>query len=209
MGTKVERNLRSFLAYAGDAPYRELILEQVQKVGKEDLSGAGVFERSVALPAAIRAYEAASPLPAAIRAKTPMPSFVQIDIFFESLNVELMANKSFWRINSCADAAAAILTIANQHFGLGLVVDSRGGDSNAEQELAFTLFQMATVSFACAAVDQPEVRERMGIESASPQTMKQFFAPEISPLNVLLGVILGLLGILILLALLATLPPPV
>ena len=54
MGIKDARNLRSFLAYAGDAPYRELIREQIQKTGKQDLRRAGVYEAS-SLPDAVTA----------------------------------------------------------------------------------------------------------------------------------------------------------
>ena len=162
MWSKGPQHLRMLLADIGNFPYRELIREHIRQRSKEDVGG-DAFYAAAGIPTAITAYEAASTLPAVIGAKRPTPRIEQVLPFVELLHAQLLANKSFWRINSCADAAAAILTIANQHFGLGLVVDSRGGDSDAEQELAFTLFRAATLSFAYRALNEPEVRKDMGI----------------------------------------------
>jgi hypothetical protein len=139
--------LYQFLLDAGDRPYRELVRHHFQRQSAAQLRDAATGEVS-ALPKELQ------PL---------------VESYFDELNERLLVRRDFWRKSTCRDAVNAVLALCNEHFNLSFElpvnVDRMSG---VEQELAFGLFQMATLSFGYTAVDQARAREFMGIPTRFP-----------------------------------------
>lgn len=97
----------------------------------------------------------------------PAPLQPAVMSFIDLLNSELLPSQEFWQTATCVDAVNAILEQSNEHFGLdfSIPVDT-SVMSGVEQELAFGLFQIATVSFASTAAGQSKAREFMGIRKS-------------------------------------------
>ena len=151
------RSLHKFLAYAGDAPYRELIQEHIQKTSKKNLRLASVQEMSVLANELIVNGEAVE-----LKGLTFNEKALE---FIDLLNEQLLPDKDFFQLSSCTDAAEAILRLANQHFGFSFPVPLGSALTDADEVVAFRLFQIATLSFAYTAVDQPKAQKHMGIKS--------------------------------------------
>ncbi len=84
--------------------------------------------------------------------------------YFDVVNETLLCDAGFWRTATCQSAVDAVIRLANQHFGLALNIPVEpAAMSGIDQELAFCLFQMATLSFAYNASDQKGLRKFMGI----------------------------------------------
>ena len=92
-----------------------------------------------------------------------------VESYIDELNEQLLRRREFWQKSTCRDAVNAVLDVCNEHLGLSfeLPVDV-AKMSGVEQELALELFQIATLSFAYSAVDQPAARKFMGIPTKFP-----------------------------------------
>ncbi len=130
--------LYQFLLDAGEQPYRELVRHHLERQSSAQLRNAAMGE-VLGLPKELQ------PL---------------AESYFDELNVRLLARRDFWQKSTCRDAVSAVLDLCNTHFGLSfqLPVDV-AKMSGVEQELAFGLFQAATLSFAYTAVDQAGARK--------------------------------------------------
>lgn len=134
--------LYEFVKKAGMRPYRELIQHHIRRQNAKQLMDASNGEA----------------------ASLPDPIQPQVMSFIDVLNERLMVSKEFWHHATCREAVDAILEIANYHFDLDFDLPmSPERMSGLEQELAFGLFQIATLSFAYTAVEQQGAREFMGI----------------------------------------------
>ena len=93
----------------------------------------------------------------------PDPLKSRAERFVDAVNERLLPNGRFWQTATCQDAVNKILELANQHFGLSLRVPVNPDlMSGVDQELAFGLFQIATLSVSYNASTQKEVRRFIG-----------------------------------------------
>jgi len=84
--------------------------------------------------------------------------------FIDELNVD-MGNPVFWRVSTCEDAFLRTMKIAIRIFGSASTFDGAQEAFRSEHhELAFTLYQVATLSWAYTAVLEPATRRAMGIK---------------------------------------------
>ena len=139
--------LSQFLLDAGERPFRELVRHHLERQSATQMRQAVMGEAS-ALPKELQ----------------PM-----IESYIDELNEQLLPRREFWQKSTCRDAVNAVLDLCNEHLGLSfeLPVDA-AKMSGVEQELAVELFQIATLSFAYSAVDQPAARKLMGIPTRFP-----------------------------------------
>ncbi|MGH7828483.1 MAG: hypothetical protein ACREQ7_25290 [Candidatus Binatia bacterium] len=134
--------LYEFLADAASRPYRDLVQHHVRHQSKAQLLAASVAEVDL-LPPELK--------PLAER-------------FIDLVNERILRDQVFWQTVPCQGAVDAIISLANEHFGISLPVPADPkAMSGVEQELAFGIFQIATLTFAYNAVDQKALREFMGI----------------------------------------------
>ena len=139
--------LSQFLHDAGERPFRELVHHHLERQSAAQMRQA-VQGEVAALPKDLQ----------------PM-----VESYIDELNEQLLARHEFWQESTCRGAVNAILGIANKHLDLPfeLPVDTENM-SRLDQELAHGLFQVAPLSFAYTAVDQPAARKFMGIPTAFP-----------------------------------------
>ena len=139
--------LSQFLLNAGERPFRELVRHHLDRQNATQMLQAAMGE-AAALPKELQ----------------PM-----VESYFDELNEQLLPRREFWQKSTCRDAVNVILDLCNEHLGLSfeLPVDE-ATMSGVEQELALELFQIATLSFAYNAVDQPALRKLMGIPTRFP-----------------------------------------
>ena len=139
--------LSQFLLDTGERPFRELVRHHVERQSATQIRQA-VMGEAAALPKELQ----------------PM-----VESFIDQLNEQLLPRREFWQEATCRDSLNAVLDLANEHLGLSfeLPVDE-AKMSGVEQELALELFQIATLSFAYSAVDQPKARKFMGIPTKFP-----------------------------------------
>ena len=116
-----------FLIDAGERPLRELVRQHVKRQSATQLR-AGVMGEVSVLPQEMQ----------------PM-----VESCIDKLNEQVMTHHEFWQKSTCRDAVNVVLGLSNEHLGLSfeLPVDP-ATMSRAEQELAFNLFQIATLNFA-------------------------------------------------------------
>ena len=139
--------LSQFLLDAGERPFRELVLHHLERESATQMRQA-VMGEVAALPKELQ----------------PM-----VGSYIDKLNEQLLPRREFWQESTCRDSLNAVLDLSNEHLGLSfeLPVDV-AKMSGVEQELALELFQIATLSFAYSAVDQPKARKFMGIPTKFP-----------------------------------------
>jgi len=134
--------LFEFLRGAASRPYRELVQHHIRRQTKAQLLAASIAEVDL-LPHELK--------PLAER-------------YIDLLNERILRDRVFWQTELCQDAVDAIISFANDHFGISLPVPADPKTmSGEEQELAFGLIQIATLTFAYNAVDQKALRKFMGI----------------------------------------------
>ncbi len=134
--------MAEFLASAGTRPYRELIEVQVRRLNSRRLMAAcgGEVQR---LPQEVR------------------PG---IELYIDQLNSRFCYSQEFWRNSDCSAAFYAIMDVAIQVFPIKeRIPHARYALNDENQELAFSLFQVATISFAYSASSQRAQRKFMGI----------------------------------------------
>ena len=84
--------------------------------------------------------------------------------FIDAVNLRLAQDEMFWRSATCREAAEELLDIATNLFSFATPTDSFAAFLSRENEdLSFTLFQIATLSFAYSASSQRAQRKFMGI----------------------------------------------
>lgn len=130
------------MAEAGKRPYRELVEHHVRKQTEKQLRDSGVWEVSQ-LPAGLRGLGST---------------------FIDVVNERLAYDAQFWATASCRDAYNRIIEIAVEVFDEDALIAS--GDDPFwldDQELAFSLFQIPTLTFAYSATSQRAMRKFMNI----------------------------------------------
>lgn len=134
---------RSFLADAGDRPYRELIRHHIDRQSKSQLQAAGAGE---------------------LESLGPEMKARGID-FVDDLNSALARDRDFWKTATCRGAYERVVAVANRTFG-------RDADPErlleTDPSLAWCLFQISTISFAYSASDQRAQQRFMGIARGVP-----------------------------------------
>ena len=134
--------LYEFLTGAASRPYRDLVQHHVRYQSKAQLLTASLGEVDL-LPPALK------PL---------------AEQFIDLVNERILRDRIFWQTVTCQGAVDAIISLANEHFRISLPVPADPkAMSGVDQELAFGIFQIATLTFAYNAVDQKPLREFMGI----------------------------------------------
>jgi len=124
--------------------YREHIQEQIKKLSKEKLNNA--YDREI------------SNLPENLRDK--------VEDYISLTNLKLGHNKKFWKEADCHLAYELIIGIALKSFQLNDRIKSVEDSLKPENdELAFKLFQIPTLSFSYYAATKPKLRKFWGITS--------------------------------------------
>ena len=147
-----------FLRGAGSRPYSELIEHHIRQQSTARLMEAALHEGST------------------------LPNCTPADVerFVDEINDRFGYNRAFWRDATCLQALEGIVETAIQTLPLGepaeqavvgYVLLGRGRDEErpadapepAGHAVAFSLFQLATLSFAYSASTQKAQRKFMGI----------------------------------------------
>jgi hypothetical protein len=137
-----EKLVSLFLDGAGHRPYRELIQEQMRKLSTRKLQHAVLWEGS------------------------NLPEDLQglVMDYIDVITARFGYDQMFWQNATCRDAFEAIIKTAVQVFPLDDRISSLQDALRPEnQELAFQLFQIPTLSFAYSASTQRAQRKFMGI----------------------------------------------
>jgi hypothetical protein len=138
----MQKKLHECLSGFAARPYRELVQYHIRRQTKAQLLMAANGEVEL-LPTEFKPFA---------------------EQFIDLLNERILKNQTFWRGAVCQEAVDTIVSLANEHFGMMLVVPvDPKVMSDVEQELAFGIFQIATLTFAYNAADQKAVRRFIGI----------------------------------------------
>lgn len=134
--------LSEFMEGAADRPYRELIQHHIKKQSTSKLQQAGVGEASL-LPEELQ----------------PM-----VMDYIDETNSQLSYDQNFWTNATCRYAFEEIMEIAINFLPIQNRISTIESAFKPEnQELAFQLFQIPTISFAYSASTQKKQRKFMGI----------------------------------------------
>jgi len=134
--------LSEFMENAADRPYRELIQYHIKKQSTSKLMEATLGESSL-LPEELQ----------------PM-----VMDYIDETNTQLCHDQQFWANASCRQAFEHIMEIAINFLPIQNRISSVEAAFESEnQELAFQLFQIPTISFAYSASTQKAQRKFMGI----------------------------------------------
>ena len=131
-----------FLQEAGHRQYRELIQKHFRRQSTAKLQAASIWEI------------------------TNLPGVDQDEgmAYIDATNARFGYDRDFWATASCHDAFEAIIEIAIAVLPLEDRITSVESSLRPEnQELAFALFQIPTLSFAYSASTQRTQRKFMGI----------------------------------------------
>lgn len=135
--------LLEFMDGAADRPYRELIQHHIVKQSRSKLQQAVIGE-TILLPENLQ----------------PM-----IIDYIDETNSQLSYNQDFWSNASCKHAFEIIMEIAIDFLPIHNQISTVESALKPEnQELAFQLFQIPTMSFAYSASTQKKQRKFMGIK---------------------------------------------
>lgn len=135
--------LTEFLSGAGDKPYRELIQHHVRKQSTLKLQESVLGETYL------------------------LPQELQLLImdYVDMTNAQFADNQDFWREASCRQAFEKIIETAINFLPIQDRIPTIQEALKPEnQELAFQLFQIPTLSFAYSASTQRAQRKFMGIK---------------------------------------------
>jgi len=137
-----ESILSEFLDGAGDRPFRQLVQAHIRKQSTSKLHEAVLWE--------------VSNLPKNIRPK--------IEFYIDAINERFGYDKRFWEEVTCLEAFTSFILTAFEFLPIGDRIKSIESSFEAEnQEIAFGIFQIATLSFAYSASTQKKQRKFMGI----------------------------------------------
>ena len=134
--------MSDFLEGAGHRPYRELVQKYLRSGSTGELHQASLLEI------------------------TNLPEAAQdgATYYIDATNARFGYDQGFWATASCQDAFEAIIKIAIAVLPLEDRITSVESSLRPEnQELAFALFQIPTLSFAYSASTQRSQRKFMGI----------------------------------------------
>lgn len=137
------RNILSeFIEGTADRPYRELIQYHIKRQSTAKLQQAVLGEAAL-LPEELQQ--------------------LVVD-YIDKTNSQLAYNRDFWANASCRHAFEKIIEIAINFLPIQDQISTIESTFKVEnQELAFQLFQIPTLSFAYSASTQKEQRKIMGI----------------------------------------------
>lgn len=134
--------LSKFLDGAGDRPYKELVQAHIRKQSTSKLQQAVSWETSN-LPKSISA---------------------QIESFIDAINERFAYDNDFWKEVTCLEAFTSFMLTAFEFLPINDRIKSIEASFESEnQEIAFQIFQIATLSFAYSASTQKKQRKFMGI----------------------------------------------
>jgi DNA primase large subunit len=134
--------LSKFLDGAGDRPYKELVQAHIRKQSTSKLQQAVSWETSN-LPKSISA---------------------QIESFIAAINERFAYDNDFWKEVTCLEAFTSFMLTAFEFLPINDRIKSIEASFESEnQEIAFQIFQIATLSFAYSASTQKKQRKFMGI----------------------------------------------
>ena len=134
--------LSKFLDGAGDRLYRELVQSHIRKQSTQKLHQAVLWETSN-LPENISA---------------------QIESFIDAINERFAYDNDFWKEITCIEAFTSFMLAAFEFLPINDRIKSIEASFDFEnQEIAFQIFQIATLSFAYSASTQKKQRKFMGI----------------------------------------------
>ena len=132
----------NFLKGAGDKPYRKLVEYHIKRAHPERLRQAGKGEIDL-LPVHLQ------------------PLSME---YIDGLNHRFANDKHFWKTASCQEAFALIIEAAMELLPIDQKITTlEDAFSPENQELAYGLFQIATLNFAYSASFQRKQRKFMGI----------------------------------------------
>jgi hypothetical protein len=134
--------MSNFLEGAGHRPYRDLVQEQIKKLSTKKLQQAVLWESS------------------------NLPEKIQdlVMNYIDETNERFGYDKVFWNSANCQRAFEEIIETAIEVLPSHNRIVSQDDALRPEyQELAFQLFQIATLSFAYSASTQRAQRKFMGI----------------------------------------------
>lgn len=138
----MKKILSEFMEGAADRPYRELIQHHIRKQSTSKLQRSVLGEASL-LPEELQ----------------PM-----VMDYIDETNSQLSHDHDFWAKANCREAFKKIIEIAIHFLSIQKRIPTVESAFNPEnQELAFQLFQIPTVSFAYSASTQKKQRKFMGI----------------------------------------------
>lgn len=134
--------LSQFLDGAGDRPYRELVQTHIRKQSTSKLQQAVLWE--------------ISNLPKNISSKA--------EGFIDVINERFAYDKDFWKDVTCLDAFMSFMLTALEYLPINDRINSIEASFEPDnQEIAFQIFQIATLSFAYSASMEKKQRPFMGI----------------------------------------------
>lgn len=131
-----------FLEGSGNKPYRELIQHHLRKQSAEEIQKAVLGESSL------------------------LPEELQTIImdYIDMTNELFSYNKSFWSTANCRQAFEQIIQVAIDFLPIKERIPTlQSAFKRENQELAFQLFQIPTLSFAYSASTQRTQRKFIGI----------------------------------------------
>jgi len=141
-GNHMEKILSKFMKGAADKPYRELIQHHIKRQSTSELQYAVLGEQD----------------------RLPEELQKMVMDYIDMTNAQLGYNQLFWRHASCMQAFEMIIDIAIKFFPIRHQIPTIESAFEPEnQELAFQLFQIPTLSFAYSASTQRAQRKFMGI----------------------------------------------
>ncbi len=137
--------LTNFLEGCGDKPYRQLVEYHLRRQSLTQLRAAPLGEISL-LPEHLRGL---------------------IEGYMDGIFLRFGYDNDFWEMATCKQAFELIMEAAMEMLPIKDIITSRDDAFRSEnQELAFSLFQIATSSFAYNARLQRNARKFMGIRKS-------------------------------------------
>ena len=133
--------IADLLTNAGDRPYRGLVEQHLRRLSTEQLRLAAAGE-SLKLPEPLQGESMA---------------------YVDAVNNRVAHDREFWAHATCKDAYDLFIAIANEHFSVLAELRAEAPSLELEDDLAFALFQIPTVSFAYSASTQRAQRKFMGV----------------------------------------------
>ncbi|MDA1189631.1 MAG: hypothetical protein O2854_08160 [Chloroflexi bacterium] len=142
MPTHETSPVTEFIGRAGHLPYRDYIAHVMKGKSSEELRIGGT--------------EFVSRLP---------PSCQKLTLeFIDAVNDKFLNDETFWRTVDCKTAFGRVMQTAIQVLPLGPGIEAEiDAYEEANQELAFDVFWVATIAFAYSASGQRALRKFMGI----------------------------------------------
>ena len=134
--------LSEFLDGAGNMPFRNLVQTLIRKLPTMKLSQFFIGE--------------VLNLPKSMQQK--------LELYIDAINERLGYDKEFWEEVTCLDAFISFMRIAFEFLPISDRIKSIDSSFDVEnQEIAFGIFQLTTLSFAHSASTQKKQRKFMGI----------------------------------------------